>query len=45
MGQMGPCKRGGYIFVYGKGNDNHHLRAGFSVHHRRVSVVEFVVIG
>jgi len=33
---------GDYNFLYGKGNENHHLGTGFFVQHRIVSAVKTV---
>jgi len=38
----GTVRVGDYNFLYGKGNENHHLGTGFFVQHRIVSAVKTV---
>jgi hypothetical protein len=38
----GTARAGGYTFYYGKGNENHQLGTGFSVHQRIVPAVKKV---
>jgi hypothetical protein len=35
-------RAGDYNLLYGKGNENHQLGTGFSLHHKIVSAVKFV---
>jgi len=34
VGQRGTVRAGDHNFIYGKGNENHHLVTGFFVHHK-----------
>jgi hypothetical protein len=40
--KKGTVKVGDYSFIYGKGNENHHLGTGSFVHYRIVSAVKRV---
>ena len=42
MGQRGTVRAVGYIFSYGKGNENHQSGTSFFVHHRIASAVKRV---
>ena len=41
-GKGGTARAGDFFFLYGKGNENHQLGTGFSVHHRILSAVKGV---